>query len=63
MLTFKYGMELYGLRIGLAVALLFGTAVTNWIVLRTDWYHEVERAKERLAEGSVAVKGAQEYGV
>lgn len=35
---------------GMAVALLFGASITVFIVLRTDWDHEVEKAAARLAE-------------
>ena len=49
MLTFKFDMALYGLWIGLAVALLVGAAVSVTIVLRTDWEHEIDRVQARLA--------------
>ena len=49
-LAFKFGMELPGLWIGMAVALFSGSVATAIIVLRTDWDYEVEKAAERLAE-------------
>lgn len=48
MLTFKFGMELFGLWIGLATALLVGSIISVYIVLRTDWDHEIDRVQARL---------------
>ncbi|KAF9508146.1 hypothetical protein BS47DRAFT_1377777 [Hydnum rufescens UP504] len=48
-LTFRFGMELYGLWIGLAAALLYGAIFSVWLVLRTDWDREVQRVAARLA--------------
>ncbi|KDQ10315.1 hypothetical protein BOTBODRAFT_164069 [Botryobasidium botryosum FD-172 SS1] len=50
-LTFRYGMELKGLWIGLSAALAYGGCVSAWIVLRTNWDREVTRARERLKLG------------
>ena len=41
-------MELFGLWIGLAAALLFNSIISTWIVLCADWDHEVLRVQERL---------------
>lgn len=49
LLTFRFGMELYGLWIGLAVALLYGAVFSAWLVLRTDWNREIQRVADRLA--------------
>lgn len=49
LLTFKYNMELYGLWIGLATALLYSALISVWIVLRTDWVLEIQRVARRLA--------------
>jgi len=56
LLTFKFHMELFGLWIGLAAALLFNSLITTWIVLRADWEDEVLRAQERLGSGPGGVK-------
>ncbi|KAF8315345.1 multidrug Oligosaccharidyl-lipid polysaccharide flippase [Clavulina sp. PMI_390] len=48
-LTFRMQLELYGLWIGLAVALLVGGVASVIIVLHTDWQHEIERVQARLA--------------
>ena len=56
-LTFKYGMALYGLWIGLSVALLYGSIVTVWIILRTDWELEIQKVAERLARDHKAEAG------
>lgn len=48
-LTFKFGLALYGLWIGLATALFVGAVVSVIIVLHTDWEHEIERVQARLA--------------
>lgn len=51
-----YNFALYGLWIGLAVALLVGSIVSVTIVLFTDWNHEIERVQARLAEDQDMVK-------
>lgn len=53
-------MALYGLWIGLAVALLYGAGVTGWIVLRTDWPHEIVRVRERLAGDQLEMERDEE---
>jgi MATE family multidrug resistance protein len=55
-LTFVYNFALYGLWIGLSVALLVGSIVSVAIVLLTDWNHEIERVRVRLAEDQDVVK-------
>lgn len=49
-LSFAYNFALYGLWIGLSVALLVGSVVSGTIVLLTDWNHEIERVQARLVE-------------
>ena len=49
-LAFDYDFALYGLWIGVAVALLVGSPISVTIVLLTDWNHEIERVQARLAE-------------
>lgn len=50
LLTFKFDLALPGLWTGMAVALLFGAAITTLIVLQTDWEEEVLKVGERLGE-------------
>lgn len=57
LLTFKYNMALYGLWIGLATALLFGAVITGYLVIRTDWDHEIDRVQRRLAGDRVERAG------
>jgi len=49
-LTFKHDMELWGLWIGLTVALLCTSTVGGLIVLWADWDREVEKVMERLED-------------
>ena len=49
-LTFKHDMELWGLWIGLTVALLCTSTVGGLIVLWADWDHEVQKVMERLED-------------
>ncbi|KAF8317793.1 mate-domain-containing protein [Cantharellus anzutake] len=53
LLTIKFNIGLFGLWIGLAMALAFNALISTWIVLRADWVHEVERVQERLATDTV----------
>jgi len=55
-LAFVYDFALYGLWIGVAVALLVGSPISVTIVLLTDWNHEIERVQARLAEDQDAAK-------
>lgn len=61
-LTFKFNMELFGLWIGLATALLVGSIISVYIVLRTDWDHEIERVQARL-NGEYGREGADDVKV
>ena len=48
-LTFKHDFGLYGLWIGLTLALIYGSV---WVVVacvRTDWNEEVRKVQARLA--------------
>ena len=47
-LTFKHDMKLWGLWIGLTVALVCTSTVGGLIVLWADWDREVEKVMERL---------------
>jgi len=47
-LTFKHDMKLWGLWIGLTIALVCTSITGGLIVLRADWDREVEKVKERL---------------
>ena len=47
-LTFKQDMKLWGLWIGLTVALTFAGSIGGLIVMRADWDHEVKKVVERL---------------
>lgn len=62
-LTFSRGWELFGLWVGLTVALAYTSVVGVWLCVRTDWQHEVRKVqarieKERLRSASWA-SGAQ----
>ncbi|GJJ08326.1 hypothetical protein Clacol_002537 [Clathrus columnatus] len=46
-LTFKLGMGLIGLWLGLTVALVYCAVLGVWIALRTDWNLEVQKVKDR----------------
>ncbi|GBE87674.1 Uncharacterized transporter [Sparassis crispa] len=48
-LTFKHGLQLHGLWIGLTVSLVYCATVGVWICVRTDWDREVEKVRIRLA--------------
>ena len=48
-LAFWRGMHLHGLWIGLTVSLVFSAAIGIWISLSTNWDHEVEKVRRRLA--------------
>jgi multidrug resistance protein, MATE family len=48
LLTFKVGMQLMGLWIGLTVALVYSTVVGLWLCLKTDWDKEVRKVVERM---------------
>jgi len=47
-LTLKRDMGLQGLWIGITVALVYGSAVSLWLCLRSDWEKEVRKVRERL---------------
>jgi len=47
-ITFKHGMGLGGLWIGLTLALVCISTVGGLIVLRADWDREVEKVMKRL---------------
>ena len=49
-LTFKLNMELWGLWIGLTVALVCTSIVGGLIVLWADWDREVEKVMKRLED-------------
>lgn len=53
-LAFWWNMDLQGLWIGLATALLYSAVVSANVVLRTDWDKEVSRVRARLEEDSKA---------
>lgn len=55
-LAFVYDFALYGLWIGVSVALLVGSPISVTIVLLTDWNREIERVQARLAEDQDAAK-------
>jgi MATE family multidrug resistance protein len=47
-LTFRQDMKLWGLWIGLTIALLFTSVIGGLIVLWADWDHEVKKVMDRL---------------
>jgi len=47
-LAFKQDLELWGLWIGLTVALVFSGVVGSLTVLRADWDYEVTKVMDRL---------------
>ena len=47
-LAFKQDMNLWGLWIGLTIALVFTSGIGGLIVLRADWDHEVKKVMDRL---------------
>jgi MATE family multidrug resistance protein len=47
-LAFRQDMGLWGLWIGLAIALVCTSSVGGLIALRADWDHEVRKVAERL---------------
>lgn len=49
-LAFKHDMRLWGLWMGLTVALVFTSAIGSLIVLWADWDREVEKVMERLED-------------
>ena len=49
-LAFKHDMRLWGLWMGLTVALVFTSAIGSLIVLWTDWDREVEKVAETLED-------------
>lgn len=49
-LTFKQDLQLVGLWCGLTVALVYGSTLSIWLCLGTNWKREVEKVVERLAE-------------
>lgn len=53
-LAFWWNLHLYGLWIGLSVALCYSGVVSAYVVLRTDWAKEVLRVRARLEEDGKA---------
>ncbi|QRV82118.1 MATE efflux family protein [Ceratobasidium sp. AG-Ba] len=53
LLAFKYHFGLFGLWIGIAIALLFAAVVPCTFILRLDWDAEVRDVKERIAPDEV----------
>ncbi|KAG8733192.1 hypothetical protein FRC11_008051 [Ceratobasidium sp. 423] len=49
-LAFWWNMDLQGLWIGLATALLYSAVVSVYVILRTNWNKEVLRVRARLEE-------------
>jgi MATE family multidrug resistance protein len=47
-LAFKQDMKLWGLWIGLSIALVFTSVIGGLIILWADWDHEVKKVMERL---------------
>ena len=47
-ITFKHNMGLWGLWIGLTLALVCTDVIGGLIILRADWDHEVEKVMKRL---------------
>ena len=47
-LAFKQDMKLWGLWIGLTIALVFTGVIGGLIVLRADWDYEVKKVMDRL---------------
>ncbi|KIJ51532.1 hypothetical protein M422DRAFT_26940 [Sphaerobolus stellatus SS14] len=47
-LAFKHDMGLFGLWIGLTVALVYCAAVGVWLCLRVDWDNEVQKVRDRI---------------
>ena len=47
-LAFRQGMHLWGLWIGLTIALVFTSVIGGLIVLWADWDLEVKKVMERL---------------
>ncbi|KAJ9107298.1 hypothetical protein QFC21_000748 [Naganishia friedmannii] len=59
-LCFKRDMGLIGLWLGLTLALFYAGLSSVWIILRVDWPHAVDKARDRLGlppleEGKAAV--------
>ncbi|KIY65757.1 MATE efflux family protein [Cylindrobasidium torrendii FP15055 ss-10] len=50
LLTFKAGMGLHGLWLGLTVSLVYCAVAGSWICVRTNWELEVQKVLERLEE-------------
>ncbi|KAG8792630.1 hypothetical protein FRC12_005409 [Ceratobasidium sp. 428] len=53
-LAFWRDMKLKGLWTGITAALFYAATVSVYLVMRTDWSKEVEKAKERLERGNEA---------
>ncbi|KAJ9123402.1 hypothetical protein QFC22_001604 [Naganishia vaughanmartiniae] len=47
-LCFKRDMGLIGLWLGLTLALFYAGLSSVWIILRVDWPHAVDKARDRL---------------
>ncbi|EPQ31838.1 uncharacterized protein PFL1_00037 [Pseudozyma flocculosa PF-1] len=71
-LTFsKLHMGLEGLWWGLTIALLYGSVGIFWLILRTDWDHEVRKVQMRMnlddpahgAAAAAAAAGAKQHDV
>ncbi|KIM42239.1 hypothetical protein M413DRAFT_70972 [Hebeloma cylindrosporum] len=47
-LAFTHDLGLHGLWLGLTFSLVYCALLGTWLVLRTDWDHEVDKVKQRL---------------
>lgn len=47
-LAFRHDMKLWGLWIGLTIALVSTSVIGGLIVLQADWDHEVKKVMDRL---------------
>jgi MATE family multidrug resistance protein len=47
-LAFRQDMGLFGIWLGLTIALVSTSVVGGLIILRADWDHEVKKVMERL---------------
>jgi MATE family multidrug resistance protein len=47
-LAFTHHLGLHGLWFGLTFSLVYCSLIGTWLVLSTDWQHEVDKVRERL---------------